>query len=542
MDDIYLLNVIKKTFIFLLLMISVCGFGQSDCKNDFKYSLSEKKGVINWKQFPEFSLPFKMVYSGPRFNDSLQLPLKHGFTHLSTFTNADVDLPLKNRAILWYGVASLEGQPWYEHESPWNNDLEKYKLYWKGYAGALANIFRDTQGKATPNVDLFVLDVEREIPSDPGIRFLKSNPVVPSQFQKLSDIEFIERYKTDLSKLYAEPIKFLKNIEMSNSTNFASYSDAPIKNNGFPLNYTWQEWQTSDKVLNYYMIDTLTQKVGGEFYNQNTFLTPSAYFCYEYSNLKEYSNVAYQLFQVEANVARSDKDIMLFQWLTYNKCQPNSNYKFDVSIKKHLIESQAIMPFFSGAKGIWLWELNTSDTLNYATYEIYINALFRLSQFKDFFTDKYQLVIPKSAYHHFQDRDPIWRGVIKENEILIAAINEFAGENETTEMTVNYGDWSQKITLKGKETFLCKFPLPDQQNSFILYPNPTKGGFTFEYFGEKNLDGKLQMFDFLGREIFTKICTGDSKKQTISTSFPSGTYFVKYSDSEKTITKKLIID
>jgi hypothetical protein len=542
MDDIYLLNVVKKTFIFLFLMASVYSFGQSDCKNDFKYTLSEKKGVINWKQFPEFSLPFKIVYSGPRFNDTEQLPIKHGFSHLSTFTNFDFDLPLKNRAILWYGVASLSGQPWYEHESPWGNDLGKYKEYWGNYAKDLANIFRDSQGKTTPNVDLFVLDVEREIPTDAGIRFLKSNPIVPSQFQKLSDIDFTEQYKIDLSKLYAEPIKFLKKIEMPSSTNFASYSDAPVKNIEFPLNYTWQDWQTNDKVLNYYMIDTLTKKVGGEFYNQNTFLTPSAYFCYEYSGLKEYPNVAYQLFQVEANIARSNKDIMLFQWLIYNKCQPNSSYKFDGSIKKHLIESQAIMPFFSGAKGLWLWEGNTSDTLNYATYEIYINALYRLSQFKDFFIDKYQLVIPKSAYQHFQDRDPIWRGVIKGNEILIAAINEFANENETTEMIINYGDWSQKITLKGKETFLCKFPLPDQQNSFTLYPNPTKGGFTFEYFGDKNLEGKLQLFDFFGREIFTKMLGGDSKKQIINTQFPSGTYFLKYSDSEKVVTKKLIID
>jgi Secretion system C-terminal sorting domain len=542
MDDIYLLNVVKKTFIFLLLLINIFSFGQSDCKNDFKYTLTDKKGQINWKQFPEFSLPFKIVYSGPRFNDSEQLPLKHGFSHLSTFTNSDFDLPRQNRAILWYGVASLGGQPWYENESPWGNNLEQYQNYWKNYAKDLANIFSDTRSKAMPDVDLFVLDVEREISSDAGIRFLKNDPIVPSQYRKLNDIDFTERYKIDLSKLYAEPIKFLKKEGISNSTNFASYSDAPIKNSEFPLNFTWQEWQTSDRVLNYYMIDTLTKKVGGEFYNQNTFLTPSAYFCYEYSGLKEYANVAYQLFQVEANIARSSKDVMLFQWLTYNKCQVNSQYKFDGSIKKHLIESQAIMPFFSGAKGIWLWEGNTSDSLNYATYEIYINSLFRLSQFKEFFTGNFQLIIPKSAYQHFQDRDPIWRGVIKGNEILIAAINEFANESETTELVVNYGDWSQKISLKGKEIFLCKFPLPDLQNSFSLYPNPTKGNFTFEYFGEKNLGGKLEIFDYLGREILFKMCNGDSKKQIISSTFPSGSYFLRYSDADKVVTKKFIID
>jgi hypothetical protein len=77
--------------------------------------------------------------------------------------------------------------------------------------------------------------------------------------------------------------------------------------------------------------------------------------CYEYRNFPNYSNVAYQLFQVEANRARSNKDIILFEWLGYNRCQ-NSNYAFNQSLPKHLIEAQAIMPYFSGAKGIFLWE------------------------------------------------------------------------------------------------------------------------------------------------------------------------------------------
>ncbi|MBB6005388.1 T9SS type A sorting domain-containing protein [Arcicella rosea] len=521
-------------------------FAQSDCQPVFRYTSSTQNGVINWGQFPEFSLPFKIVYTGPRFNDANRLPLKHGFTHLATFTAADASLPKENRAILWGGVASLVGQPWYEIESPWANDLNKYKAKWDDDMRGMAGLFNDTQGKAMPNLDILMLDIEREIPTDPAIRALKADSSIPSQYRALSDIDFKERYKRDLSKLYAEPITYLQQKSIPASTQFASYSDAPIKNSEFPLNYTWQEWLTSDKVLNYYMKDTITNLTGGKFYQQNTFLAPSAYFCYEYNSLK-YSNIAYQLFQVEANIARSNKDVMLFQWLTYNKCQESSTYGFNVNIKKYLAEAQGIFPFFSGAKGLWLWEgPYTPDNVNYSIYESYIYGLYRLSEFKDFFTGNYRLVIPKTAYDHFRDQDAIWRGIVKGNEILIAAINEFAQDGESTELTVHYGDWSRKITLKGKETFLCKFTLPDLQNSYLLYPNPTTGKFIFEYYGEGFLKGNFKIYDVLGREVYSKDYNSASSyissKMEFDLNLPSGNYILKYIEGEKSVTKKIIIN
>lgn len=534
-----------SNIIFILLIYTQLAFAQSDCQPTFRYTSSTQNGVINWGQFPEFSLPFKIVYTGPRFNDTNRLPLKHGFTHLATFTAADASLPKENRAILWGGVASLVGQPWYEIESPWANDLTKYKAKWDDDMRGMAGLFNDTQGKAMPNLDILMLDIEREIPTDPAIRALKADTSIPAQYRALSDIDFTERYKRDLSKLYAEPITYLQQKSIPASTQFASYSDAPIKNSEFPLNYTWQEWLTSDKVLNYYMKDTITNLTGGKFYQQNTFLAPSAYFCYEYNSLK-YSNIAYQLFQVEANVARSNKDVMLFQWLTYNKCQESSTYGFNVNIKKYLAEAQGIFPFFSGAKGLWLWEgPYTPDNVNYSIYESYIYGLYRLSEFKDFFTGNYRLVIPKTAYDHFKDQDAIWRGVVKGNEILIAAINEFAQDGESTELTVRYGEWSQKITLKGKETFLCKFTLPDLQNSYALYPNPTTGKFTFEYFGEGFLRGNFKIYDAMGREVYSKdynpASSFISSKMEFDLNLPSGNYILKYVEGEKSVIKKIII-
>jgi hypothetical protein len=167
--------------------------------------------------------------------------------------------------------------------------------------------------------------------------------------------------------------------------------------------------------------------------------------------------------------------------------------------------------------------------------------LYRLSLFKDFFTGNYRLIIPKSAYQHFQDRDPIWRGVLKGSEILIAAINEFSNDNETTDLEVNYGGWSQKIQLKGKETFLCKFQIPELQTNYLLYPNPNKGSFTFEYFGDNFLTGNLKIVDFLGREILTQSFNGTTRKQNFDLKLASGNYFLQYSEGDKNVVKRMII-
>ncbi|MDI9881834.1 T9SS type A sorting domain-containing protein [Flectobacillus longus] len=468
-------------------------------QNNFEFIPSITKGTINWQQFPNFSLPFLNVYTGPRFANDFQEPLKHGFSHLARYNDYDANLPVENRALLWYGVATLPGQPWYELESPWDNNLVAYQASWKGFMQMLANEFNNTRGGAFPLYDLMVLDIERERPTNGSILTLKQSSGVPQQFKSLSDSVFVERYKRDIMNLYAQPMSYLWDSGFPKTTKIASYSDAPIKNQEFPIGYSWKAIQNEPIALNYYMKDSLTQKVGGPFYAQNSHLTPSAYLCYEYRFFPNYGNVAYQLFQVEANRARSNKDIILFEWLNYNRCQ-NSNYGYDLSIPKHLIEAQAIMPYFSGAKGIFLWEgpLARQDTMNFNKYEYFINGLYRLSAYKNFFTGDYSLYIPKTAHQHFQDYDPIWRAVIKGDSVLVAAINEFANDNATTNLTIRIGSWTKNIALKGKETFLEAFALEKFTEKILVYPNPSAGPINLEYQGNGSIMGTVQIYDLHG--------------------------------------------
>lgn len=474
-------------------------FSSSLGQSSFVFVPSIEKGTINWQQFPEFTLPFLNVYNGPRLKNDIQEPLKHGFSHLSRYNENDADLPVKQRALLWYGVASVAGQPWYDIESPWGNNLREYQNYWSGFMSSIANEFNNTRGLDFPQYDFMVLDIERERPSDLSILSLKQSPSIAQTYKNLPDSVFLERYKRDIMNLYAQPMNYLWDKGFPRTTKIASYSDAPIKNQEFPIGYSWKTILNDPTPLSYFMKDSLTNTVGGPFYAQNTHLTPSAYLCYEYRNFPNYSNVAYQLFQVEANRARSNKDIILFEWLGYNRCQ-NSNYAFNQSIPKHLIEAQAIMPYFSGAKGIFLWEgpLANQDTMNLTKYEYFINGLYRLAQYKNFFTGDYSLYIPKTAHQHFADYDPIWRAVIKGDSVLIAAINEFAGDNDITNLSIRIGSWTKNIALKGKETFLQAFALERFSDKILVFPNPSTGPLTLEYQGSGSVKGNVQLYDLVG--------------------------------------------
>ena len=92
---------------------------------------------INWLQFPEFDLPFTIVYHGDIPSDSLFHQLNHGFSHIfgPDLDYKDTLMP-DQRAYTWTGVAGADNwaeatnQPWRMIKSPWGNDIEGYRIKW----------------------------------------------------------------------------------------------------------------------------------------------------------------------------------------------------------------------------------------------------------------------------------------------------------------------------------------------------------------------------------------------------------------------------
>lgn len=536
-------NIYSRAFYTTLLGIltSTLTVYSQNCQPDYVLNEVKTNNTIEWSKFPEFSLPFKIIYSGPRFGDTQSQPLKHGFSHIAAFSGPEPgSLPPQNRAVLWYGVATSSGnQPWADNtlRSPWGNDTAAYRSYWDAYANTVADD------------DIVCLDIERMQREDRDILALKTNAGIPQNYRNLADADFVATYKRDIRWWYTEAVNRLRAKGVKST--ITSYSDVPIRNTW--LNITansWQDW-TTNLARTHYLTQDNAGKIGGSFYNAMDFLSPSPYYYYGYDHPIGKDYLSYLLFNIEANRAWSDKPVIPFVWMrVHDSYDPNIPL-----ITSFMAEATAIFPFFSGAKGLWLWEnpfLSTDRQENYSPYEHFIYGLYRLSQFKDMFEGSYQLVIPQSARDNMEQQNPVWRGVVKGSNILIAAQNPYADDNAETLITVSYQNWARVISVKGKEVFLCKFDLNDVVNgveptlaTVNVYPNPAQreltvsltsiNGATDIDFALTNVRGQIVVQQKL------KSYAGETKTPIALPKLPAGMYFARFSGNNGTIVKKIVV-
>ncbi|WP_158561354.1 T9SS type A sorting domain-containing protein [Emticicia sp. C21] len=512
------------SIIFLLFILFAQKIQAQTCGTGFQLKPTTLSKIIEWQKFPEFSLPFSVVYGGPRFGDSQRLPLRHGFSHLATFEGADDNLPKNQRAIVWYGVAYTgTNQPWETVKSPWNNNLDGYRAKWQHELSTM------------PEVDLLVPDIERQIKSNDSILILKNHGSTPIAYRNLDNNSFITQYKKDLQTLYAESFGFTRG---NKSSRIGGYSDSPILNTYINIaGNSWQKWTTDPSLLNYLFYDFSSNNIGGEVYNRQDFFSPSAYYYYDYPHPLAPDYLAYLLFQIEVNKAWvPNKSIIPFVWLRYSYVTDAAR-KF---IKPFMAEATAIFPFFSGANGLWLWDdpalFNNNES--FASYEYFINGLYRLSQYKDMFTGSYQLIIPQPARAYVDNHKPIWRGVAKGNDFLVAAHNPYAkDENEVVVVEATYNNLKVNVLLKGYEVFLCRFNMdlladePNQSfNSFKIYPNPSQDNLTIGINSLFQQTAKIEIVDATGKVIHLETANLQQGENTMTINInrlPSGTYIIK---------------
>ena len=535
---------LKKHYIGIILLIinSIHSYGQN-CQPSFILNPVTSNNTIEWSKFPEFTLPFKLIYSGTRFGDTQSQPLKHGFSHIAAYSGSEPgSLPVKNRAVLWYGVATSSGdQPWANNtlRSPWGNDTVAYRNYWDNYSRSMLQ------------ADIVCLDIERMQREDRDILALKTNNQIPQQYRNLSDNDFLATYKKDIRWWYTEPINRLKSNGTNPAAQITAYSDVPVRNTWLNIiSNTWQDWTTNLARTNYLNQDN-SGKIGGSYYNGFDFIAPSPYYYYGFDSPFGKDYLSYLLFHIEVNRAWSNKPVVPFVWLRiHDSYDPNTPM-----ITPFMAEATAIFPFFSGASGLWLWEnpfFPGDRQENYTAYERFIYGLYRLSEFKDMFEGTHELVIPQSARDNMVLQNTIWRGVVKGSNIVIAAHNPYAADNAETVVNVSYQKWYKTITLKGKEIFLCKFDLNDTVSStapflsdVFVYSNPVQfdlnvvlsgiNGMTDVDFSLVNTKGQIVL------EKKMKSFAGETKDLITLPKLTSGIYFARFSSKDKIITKKVMV-
>lgn len=478
---------------FVLLFVSVHRASGQNCSTPPGFSFSPSASGVNWRQFPEFTLPFTIIYSGSQAIYDPDALLKRGFTHVSNPNGISI-LPAGSRAYIYYGIAGAD-QPWRNHKSPYGNDMSVYHRKWDEDLA----YFRSLNG-GSAEVDIFCLDIEMHHKSNDSILVLKSMDFVPADIRALSDEAFITRYRKDMQELYAHAATYIK--ERISARVFTAYGDVPVFNTFTNIQGpTWEQWQTDPELLNYIAYDFENRKAGGSYYTQLDVLSPNAYFYYDYPHIFAGEYLSYLMFQTEANRAWSDRAQWVFLW---NRFSFTPQY-VGKSIRPWMSEAMAIFPFFSGAKGIWLWD-DMGEFADYSGYEYFMKGLYRLSAFGHFFEGDHQLVNTLSARDYNENKLPVWRGVYKDGRLLVAAQNPWAkSDNEEVMLTINYGSLRETITLRGYEVFLCEYAADpvagkeEDRSGLTVYPNPAEGLLTYKVKTGGERLFHLSLFDEQGR-------------------------------------------
>ena len=514
---------------------------QKDCNPD-TLLIDTSGHAINWQQFPDFQLPFTIVYHGEVPLDSTAWPLIKGFSHIDGrgLPYRDTIWP-NQRAYNWTGIANADNwayntsQPWRMIKSPWENDIQGYRERWDHRFDVILSRYKYQPPAGQFAIDLVIADLEWAFHSDEGMLSIKNDPLVPLYYQNLTDEEFIASYKKDMSLLYAESLRYAKD-SLHSSTKISSYAEVPVRRTWWTIDdTTWQSWITDSSRVDYLMEDS-SGFMNSVFYNFHDIICPSVYYFYNVDSVpigKKY--LAYNLFQSEVNAVWSDKDQLVYCWLNYHGSGSH------LPIKLWMSEATAIFPLMSGSVGVYPWK--PVQPQGYDSYEYFIKGLYRLSQFNDFFDGDEIYVNPLSAHECFVNDLPIWRGVVNGYNILIVAHNPFANPSDTTLVPVAYGAWSDTIALIGTEVFLCKFdmwyvgaPESPKVQEVKVYPNPTSGllhissGEKISYINLIELNGKI-----------TSLQSPDNQYSTIDISkFPVNTYVIEIVTKNRVYYKKIV--
>ncbi|MBD2755105.1 T9SS type A sorting domain-containing protein [Spirosoma validum] len=521
---------------------------QQQCADRLTFTPVSQPNQIEWSKFPDFTLPFPVIYGGPRFTDSQASPLRHGFSHLVTIKDNEYGslVQPKQRAFVYYGFATGLNQPWETIESPWANDMNAYYAKWESFLADISSGQKNAAGQYVLPMGRLALDIERIQETDPRILRLKQDTRVPETYRQLSDADFVAAYKRDMRNLYAEGMRYVRQRADLSNVSVSSYADTPILNTYLNIpTFSWADWTSNLDRVNYLVKKQDGNGVGGPYYDQLDALSPSAYYFYDYPSPLAEDYLPYLLFHVEVNRAWSNKPVVPWVWMRYHDSS-NTPLRF---IQPFMAEATAIFPFFSGASGLWLWENPTFGAERnevYAVYEHFTHGLYRLSKFADMFQGSYELVIETSARDLLDKQLPVWRGVVKGNKILVAAHNSYATDGQKTSLTVRYKSWQQTIELTGREVYLCSFDMgnvtatePALPNVTVS-PNPAQTDVTVAFEQLPPVATTVDLLNTLGQTVVRKAATSKAETMDVA-SLPTGLYVLRIQNGTQIQTKKIII-
>lgn len=185
------------------------------------------------------------------------------------------------------------------------------------------------------------------------------------------------------------------------------------------------------------------------------FYTASIYIFYD-----DPGSVFYMAANVEENYLRTrslgDRPVYAYTWLRFHDSNRSLKGK---ELPTYLVEAMAIVPYFSGAKGVVLWgyepRVKTIKQQPYAQLPHFVGSLKRIAALSDKI-GRGRLLIDQSAHEAWTAGAPLIRRIMTgEDECVVMAIDPWQGENEWSTRPVRCGGVNSQITVEGRRTTLA---------------------------------------------------------------------------------------
>jgi hypothetical protein len=169
-------------------------------------------------------------------------------------------------------------------------------------------------------------------------------------------------------------------------------------------------------------------------------------------------SVFYMAANLEENYTRTrelgNKPVYAYEWLRYHESNSSLGNR---EVDPYLVEAMAVVPFFSGARGVVLWGYEPQLKRGYPPYEtlpIYIRNLERIARLSEKI-GRAKLMLDEPAHVVWKERRPLVRRLlVSEDECLVLAINPWQAEGATTRADVACGKDRYPVAMQGRSTTL----------------------------------------------------------------------------------------
>jgi Secretion system C-terminal sorting domain len=134
--------------------------------------------------------------------------------------------------------------------------------------------------------------------------------------------------------------------------------------------------------------------------------------------------------------------------------------------------------------------------------------------------------------------------ILSNNTLLHYKSVQSAQSNKSVIPTNSMGVYKNSSTspLNEEENMINGVKKVEKSN-FIIYPNPTNGQVTIEYYLLPNEIGEIIIYDMLGKELQTIDLNNDATRVTTILDFSKGVYVAKFMVNNKLIeVNKIVVE